>query len=99
MASSDLQFDPKKQQTNLGKHGISFHEANTVLDDPFAMTARDYGEYDGEQRYLTIGMSNKNRLLIVCWTIRDEDIRIISSRLAEPNQRRSYEKKRSRADF
>lgn len=89
---SDLQFDPNKNQTNQVKHNdIDFYEADTVLDDPYALTVDDDGDHDGEMRYFTIGMSAKNRVLIVNWTIRNDDVRIISSRLAEPRQRKQYE--------
>lgn len=87
--TDDLEFDPNKEKINVQKHdGIDFVEADSAVDDPFSITSKDYGEYEGEQRYMTIGMSDKNRLLVVFWTIRDDDIRIISARLAEPNQRK-----------
>lgn len=92
MTNSDLQFDKNKEQANIVKHdNIDFAEADSVLDDPYTITAKDYGDYNGEQRFLTIGMSEKYRLLVVIWTIRDDDVRVISARLAEPNQRKSYE--------
>lgn len=86
---SDFQFDPNKQVQNLNKHGISFELASTVLDDPYSATFDDYGDHD-EERYFTIGMSENGQILIVNWTIRDDELRIISSRPAEPNQRRDY---------
>lgn len=92
---NDLQYDPNKERINIAKHDdIDFTEADSSLDDPYSITARDYGEYNGEQRYMTIGMSYKNRLLVVFWTERQDDVRIISARLAEPNQRKIYEKRR-----
>ncbi|AWY19799.1 BrnT family toxin [Moraxella bovis] len=52
----------------------------------------DFGDYD-EERYFTMGMSNKARLLILNWTIRNDNFRLISSRLCEPHQRKRYEKR------
>lgn len=94
MPNDDLEFDPNKQQTNIKKHdGIDFAEADSVLDDPYALTADEYGDH-AEPRYVTIGMSNQGRLLVVIWTIRGDNIRPISARLAQPNQRTRYEKYR-----
>lgn len=92
--SNDLQFDPKKEQTNMIKHdGIDFAEADSAINDPYALHTADYGDYDGEERYFTIGLSAKGRLIVVNWTIRDEAFRIISARLCEPHQRKAYEKR------
>lgn len=87
--SKDLQYNSKKQQRNLGKHGISFELASTVLDDPYARTLNDYSNHN-EERYFTIGMSCDGRILIVNWTIRDDELRIISARPSEPHQQRDY---------
>lgn len=93
--NDDLEFDPNKQTINQAIHNdIDFEEADSVLDDPLSITNEDYGDYEGEQRYFTLGMSNQYRLLVVIWTIRDENIRIISARLAEPHQRKTYENRR-----
>lgn len=93
--NNDLEFDPNKQTINQNIHNdIDFEEADSVLDDPLSITNEDYGDYEGEQRYFTLGMSSQYRLLVVIWTIRDENIRIISSRLAEPHQRKTYANRR-----
>lgn len=95
MVNPDLQFDENKEQINKIKHNdIDFTEADSALDDPFAMTTEDYGDYDGEERYFTLGMSEKGRLINISWTIRGDEIRIISARLAEPHQRKNYENRR-----
>lgn len=93
--NNDLEFGPNKQTINQSIHNdIDFTEADSVLDDPLSITNVDYGDYDGEQRYFTLGISNQYRVLVVIWTIRDENIRIISARLAEPHQRKTYENRR-----
>lgn len=90
----DLEFDPNKQAINIAKHdGIDFAEADSVLDDPYAITTKDYGNHS-EQRYLTIGVSDKGRILVVIWTIRDDNIRPISARKANPSQRKDYERQK-----
>lgn len=94
MSHEDLEFDPKKQQINITKHdGIDFEEANSALDDPYAYTKLDYGDY-GEERYYTIGLSYFGTLLVVHWTIRDDNVRIFSAHKAEPQQRRDYENRK-----
>lgn len=93
--SDDLLFDPNKQQINIQKHDdIDFYEANSALNDPYALYERDFGDYNGEEQYFTIGMSDKGRLIIVNWCIFDDKFRIFSSRLCTPSQRKNYEKRR-----
>ena len=52
-----LEWDPKKAAANRRKHGVDFHEAGTVLDDPLCTTFPDPDHSIDESRYLTIGMS------------------------------------------
>lgn len=87
--SDDLEFDPNKQQKNLGKHGIDFELASSVLDDPYSLTLDDYGSYN-EERYFAIGMSEKRQILVVNWTVRGDNLRLISAREASPKQKRDY---------
>ncbi len=95
MQNNDLEFDHNKNALNKIKHNdIDFEEAYQALCDDFAITTEDYGDYDGEQRYFSIAMSSKFRILIVNWTIRNDNMRVISARLAEPNQRKIYENRR-----
>jgi uncharacterized DUF497 family protein len=70
-------------------HGVSFEAARDVFKDPFALDWLDESEGHGEDRYSVIGMS-EGRLLYVVYTMRGEAIRIISARLAEPQDRRRY---------
>ena len=85
----NLQWDPRKEDSNVRKHGISFVEASTVFGDAFAGTIPD--PRHPEPRFVTIGMSAENRLLVVAHTDDEESIRIISARLATGAERRRYE--------
>jgi uncharacterized DUF497 family protein len=86
-----FQWDSVKAITNIRKHGISFEEAVTIFGDTLAMTIFDPKHSIDEFRFLTIGQSKLQRLLIVSHTERDGEIRLISARLATPQERRNYE--------
>lgn len=83
-------WDPKKAQANFKKHGIRFSDAETVLYDPNALTVEDE-EAEGEQRHVSIGMDAVGRVLVVVYTYRGDDIRLISARGANKKERGSYE--------
>ena len=61
------------------------------LDDSHAITITDDESDPGEQRFVTLGMGAAGRLLVVVYTYRGENIRIISARPAEPHEREQYE--------
>jgi uncharacterized DUF497 family protein len=86
-----LEWDPEKAASNLAKHGVNFHEAATVLDDPLSTTFPDPDHSIGEERYLTIGQSASGRILVVAHTDRGEAVRLITARPATPAERRFYE--------
>jgi uncharacterized DUF497 family protein len=85
-------WDTKKADSNLRKHGVSFEEATTAFRDTFSVTGYDPDHSIDEDRFVTFGISNKNRLLIVSHTEEGEVIRIISCRLATKHERKIYEK-------
>jgi uncharacterized DUF497 family protein len=85
------EFDPSKNAANVAKHGVSLSEADGVLLDPLALTIEDESA-EGEVRYVTIGMNSMSSLMVVVWVERDDDVRLISARKAEPKERRAYEK-------
>jgi uncharacterized protein len=87
----EIEWNPDKAKSNLQKHGISFSDAEAVLFDPNALSFEDTMDY-GEQRFIAIGMDHLWRLLVVVYTYRGDNIRLISSRRATPNERRKYEK-------
>jgi uncharacterized protein len=89
-----LEWDPEKAASNLAKHGVDFHEAGTVLDDPLSMTFPDPEHSLDEQRYITVGSAVSGRILVVAHTDRGEAIRLISARPATPSERRFYEQGR-----
>lgn len=84
-------WDEKKSKSNLKKHGISFHEAGTVFDDPLALTFPDPDHSGIENRYLTFGLSTERHFLVVAHTDRGNKIRIISARLMTKQERKIYE--------
>ena len=88
----EIEFDPEKEAINPINHeGVTFDEARPVLLDPYALTDEDR-DSKKEQRYITLGMGQKNRILVVIWTLREERIRIISAWKATKPQRKRYEK-------
>jgi len=88
-----FEWDLRKAARNHRKHGVSFHEAATVFGDPLALTYHDPDHSAAEQRFITVGMSNVGRLLIVAHADRAENIRIISARKTTLIERRHYEEK------
>lgn len=84
-------WDSRKAAANPKIHeGVTFEEAQSVLFDPFALTRED-DDAEREQRFVTLGMGSKERILVVVYTYRDETIRFISAWKASESQRRRYE--------
>ncbi len=86
-----FEWNPDKANSNLKKHGVSFNEASTVFNDPLSVTFPDPDHSYGEDRYVIIGLSSANRILIVPHTDRADHVRIISAREATRNEQRFYE--------
>jgi uncharacterized protein len=86
-----IDWDSKKAAANLRKHGVGFDEAATVFDDLFNVDFYDPKHSIEEHRYLVVGESNVERLLIVSYTERRGKIRLISARELTPKERRIYE--------
>lgn len=87
-----FEWNPEKAETNLTKHGVSFEEAASVFFDPLSLTVADPLHSDEENRFIITGFSTRGRQIVVVHTDRDDKIRIISARLATPNERRNYER-------
>ena len=87
----EFEWDPNKASSNLRKHKVSFEEASTALSDPMAATGADPDHSIGEFRYVTFGISESGRLLVVAHTEQSETIRIISARLASKREKKIYE--------
>lgn len=87
----EFEWDADKAASNLIKHGVTFHEAATVFDDPLALTYFDPDHSEDEDRFVTFGLSSEGNVLVVSHTDRDELTRIISARQATHKERKSYE--------
>ena len=86
-----FEWDDKKECLNVKKHGVSFAEAATVFGDQFSVTIYDPLHSQEEERFVILGMSRKNRILVVVHTERNGRIRIISARKATKTERKQYE--------
>ena len=91
-----FEWDANKAQRNLEKHRIGFDEARTVFSDPSLVTYLDELHSDSEERFVSIGLSERNRVLLVVHTEREElkekiVVRIISCRKATSAERKIYE--------
>ena len=88
-----FEWDSRKAESNLKKHGISFDEATTIFGDPLSLLMDDPKHSSDEQRFLAIGLSVQHRLLVVAFAERPPRTRIISARLATRHERKQYEQK------
>ena len=86
-----FEWDPGKARRNLRKHGVSFDEAVTAFYDPLSATFDDPDHSIGEQRYITVGFSSQNRLLVIAHTERGSTVRIINARPATAHERKKHE--------
>ena len=86
-----FEWDPKKAEKNLQKHQVSFEEACTIFDDPQYITFLDEEHSIDEERYITIGLSSNNRLIMAAHTERNDTIRIISARKVTKNEEKFYQ--------
>jgi len=84
-------WDKDKAEFNIRKHGITFEEASTVFTDPLSVTIDDPLHSYGEERFVIIGESFKERLLVVVHTDIGDTIKIISARPAIKKERKNYE--------
>ena len=90
-----FEWDERKAKENLRKHKVSFAEAVTVFSDPLSVTIPDPEHLTGEQRYIDLGTSDRNRVLVVVYTERAKAIRLISARKATRAERKQYEEENS----
>jgi uncharacterized protein len=86
------QWDPGKAKSNRKKHGVSFADAVAVFSDEFALTVED--ESSEEQRFVTMRMDVLERLILVVYTWRGNNIRLISARKATDGERKEYKERR-----
>jgi len=89
-----FEWDPRKAEANLRTHGVSFAETVTVLEDAFALTQEDPDAVE-EQRFVTLGLSDQAKLLVVVYAYVEPDIiRVISAWKANKRQEELYEEGR-----
>jgi len=86
-----FEWDEAKAKENLKKHKVGFDERKTIFNDPFLLTFPDIDTSDTEERYVNIGLSIRDRVLVLIHTKRQGRIRIISCRKASARERRHYE--------
>jgi uncharacterized protein len=90
-----FEWDIKKSETNLKNHGVSFTEAELAFEDFYAIEEFDEeNSTEKEKRFKMLAMAEE-RVLVVVYTMRGENYRIISARLAERKERELYERQRS----
>lgn len=86
----DFEWDPRKNERNIAKHGIDFVDAARVIKRPHFKERSDRG---GEKRWLAIGPL-AGRIITVVYTMRGAEIyRIISARRARNYEREAYHQK------
>ncbi len=92
MKNITFEWDDKKANSNLEKHGVAFEEAQSVFFDDLAIQYWDETNSKDEDRFLMLGLSNKLRILLVvhCFRESDSTIRIISARKATKNEMKEY---------
>ena len=85
-------WNPGKNISNLQKHGISFKEAATAFEDENAIYFDDIQHSQHEDRFILIGKSKVERLLVVCHCYRENEtvIRIITARKASKKEMDIY---------
>lgn len=87
----DFAWDPAKAAGNIRKHQVSFEEAKSVFNDQLAVNFEDTEHSETEVREFMVGHSDRNRLVLVCFTERQDGIRLISARPVTRLEREDYE--------
>lgn len=87
-----FEWDDRKAKTNARKHGVTFAEAATIFSDPYLVTFSDDEHSDMEARFISIGQSERGRVLLAVHTDHDQTIRLISCRRATAQERSYYER-------
>ena len=87
----NFEWNPDKAQSNVRKHGVTFEEALSAFRDPLSLTTPDPEHSEREDRLILIGLSDRQRLLVIVYVERGNSLRLISARVADPEERREYE--------
>jgi uncharacterized DUF497 family protein len=88
-----FEWDPQKAARNLTRHRVSFEDAATAFGDRFGRIESDPRHSVGEERFVLLGISRRQRLLAVMFAERGEAIRLISARRATRHERKEYEER------
>ncbi len=88
---SNFEWAEKKAKSNIQKHGVTFEEATTVLQDELSLTMNDIAHSMDEERFIDIGLSSNGQILVEPYTERGNNIRIINCRKATPVEGKTYE--------
>jgi uncharacterized protein len=95
-----FEWDTNKEKINVQKHGITFEQASYVFADPFALSQYDDEHSENEDRWILLGKSLNETILVVVHTFRDNDgvefVRIISARKATKREKQTYQKRCSK---
>jgi uncharacterized protein len=86
-----FEWDQRNAYSNLKKHGVSFPEAASVFADALSITIADPDHSASESRFVDLGLSHRNRLLVISYVECGEIIRIISARRASRSEQKYYE--------
>ncbi len=87
-----FEWDPAKAASNASKHGVRFSEAAIALQDDGAVTISD-PDSESEERFVSVGVDDRGRVLVTIFTYREDAIRIVSSRRASKQERKIYEER------
>jgi hypothetical protein len=92
MEEKNFTWDENKNKSNIKKHGVSFNEAWTVFNDEFVLLYCDDEHSYNEERFIAIGASALEKILVVCHCYRENDeiIRLISARKADKHESDDY---------
>ena len=92
-----FEWDRKKENINIKKHDVTFEQASYVFADPFALNRYDEAHSDDEERWVLLGKSLNETILLVVHTFRDNDgkefVRIISARRATKKEEKFYKER------
>jgi len=92
-----FEWDINKEKINIKKHGVTFEQASYVFSDIYALSRFDDEHSEDEDRWVLLGRSLNETILVVVHTFRDKNgeeyTRIISARKATKNEQKAYNKR------
>ena len=90
-----FEWNTEKEQKNILKHGVTFEQASYVFTDPFALNIFDTEHSGNEERWIMLGKSLNQVILVVAHTFRNTEnielVRIISARKATKSEQETYQ--------